>query len=304
LAKERQKKKAPKRAAVASAVPVSPAPVPELPPTVSGRWLLGALAVVLAVAAACAYLTLGLIFYEGQWQLVLHPAKAITAVPHEPFNEIHFDYTETGAARLDGWWIPAAAGSQWSGDTLLYLHGEAGSLSNSVADLDALHALGVNVFALDYRGYGRSAGPHPTEARMRADADAAWSYLTVTRHLDADKIVVYGEGFGASVAADLAADHAAAGVVLEAPNEPARKTIEADGRSKILPMWLLLNERFDPARTLKALAVPKLFLDRDGAQSRTEELYREAASPKRYFELKGDGGYQATMARFLNGVLR
>lgn len=280
------------------------APAAEPPPPVSARWLLSALAVVLAVAAALGFISLGTLFYLGQWQLVLHPSKTITAVPNVPFTEIHFDYTDTGAARLDGWWIPAAPASRWSGDTILYLHDQAGSLSNAVADLNALHALGVNVFAIDFRGYGKSAGPHPTEARMNADAEAAWEYLTAARHLNPEAIVVYGKGFGASVAAELAARHAPAGVVLDAPNEAAWKTIEADGRSKILPMWLLLHERFDPAGWLRSLNVPKLFLDRGGAKPRTEQLYRLSASPKDYFELRGDSGFEAAMERFLDRVLR
>ena len=68
-------------------------------------------------------------------------------------------------------------------------------------------------------------------------------------------------------------------------------------------MRLLLNERFDPAAALEALAVPKLFLDREGAQARTVALYRLSASPKQYFELKGSG-YSETLGRFLDGVLR
>jgi pimeloyl-ACP methyl ester carboxylesterase len=286
------------------------------PPTVSGRWLLGAFGAVIAAAAVLVYFTLGVLFYAGQWQLVLHPTYKITATPQAKFEEIHFDYTETGVARLDGWWIPAdhptdedlsvgaPVGSRWAGDSVLYLHGANGSLSNYVADLDALHALGVNVFAFDYRGYGKSKGPHPTEKRMNADADAAWRYLTDTRHMSPERIVIYGTGYGASVAADLAARHAPAGVVLDGPNEPARKVISTDGRAKMLPMWLLLHEHFDPTATLKTLAVPKLFLDRNGAQTRTEQLYKLAATPKDYFELKDDAGYQAAMERFLDGALR
>lgn len=271
---------------------------------VSGRWLLGAFAAVLALAAVCAYATLGLLFYQGQWQLILHPVRTITAVPQAKFSEIHFDYTETGVARLDGWWIPADPGARWSSDAVLYLHGGTGSLSNAVKDLDALHPFGINVFAFDYRGYGKSGGPHPEEARMNTDADAAWSYLTATRHLDPKTIVVYGTGVGASVAAELAARHAPGGLILDDPSETARKMTGADARAKILPMWLLLDERFDPAQTLRTLAVPKLFLDRDGAKPRTEELYREAASPKQYFELKGDDEFGTTLTRFLDGVLR
>jgi pimeloyl-ACP methyl ester carboxylesterase len=268
------------------------------------RWLLGAFGVVVAASAVFLYFTLSVLFYAGQWQLVLHPSYTITNTPQAKFEDIHFDYTETGAARLDGWWIPADAGSQWAGDSVLYLHGANGSLSNYVADLDALHALGVNVFAFDYRGYGKSKGPHPTEKRMNADADAAWRYLTDTRHMNPERIVIYGTGYGASVAADLASRHAPAGVVLDAPNEPARNVIATDGRAKMLPMWLLLHEYFDPTATLKTLGVPKLFLDRNGEKARTEQLYKLSASPKDYFELKNDAGYQAAMARFLDGVLR
>ncbi|HET8636068.1 MAG TPA: alpha/beta hydrolase, partial [Acidobacteriaceae bacterium] len=249
------------------------------PPTVSGRWLLGAFGAVIAAAAVLVYFTLGVLFYAGQWQLVLHPTYTITTTPQAKFEEIHFDYTETGVARLDGWWIPAdhptdedlsvgaPVGSRWAGDSVLYLHGADGSLSNYVADLDALHALGINVFAFDYRGYGKSKGPHPTEKRMNADADAAWRYLTDTRHMNPEHIVIYGTGYGASVAADLGARHAPAGVVLDGPNEPARNVISTDGRAKMLPMWLLLHEHFDPTATLKKLEVPKLFLDRDGAKA-------------------------------------
>jgi hypothetical protein len=249
------------------------------------------------------YGTLGLLFYQGQWQLVLHPAKSISATPRAKFDEIHFDYTETGVARLDGWWIPAESGARWAGDTILYLHGGVGSLSNYLDDLTALHALGINVFAFDYRGYGKSAGPHPDEDRMGADADAAWNYLTETRHLDPKTIVFYGTGVGASLAAELAIRHAPAGVILDAPNAPARQMIGSDARAKILPMWLLLNERFDPAGALETLAIPKLFLDRNGAKPRTEELYRLAASPKEYFEVRPED-YAGTLARFLDGLLR
>ena len=294
MAKANQRKKHGQRA---------PAPEASGPIVVSGRWLLSAFAVVLVLAVLCAYGTLGLLFYQGQWQLMLHPESQITATPHESFEPIPFDYSEEGLARLYGWWIPVATGARWSGDTVLYLHGGNGSLSESVSTLDALHALGVNVFAFDYRGYGKSAGPHPDEKRMAADADAAWRYLTDTRHASARSIVIYGTGVGASLAAELAARHAAAAVVLDGPSRPARQVIGSDARAKILPMWLLLTQKFDPAETLKALHTPKLFLDRDGGRARTAELYQEAAQPKRYVVLNHDHGYMQAMTQFLSREL-
>lgn len=265
----------------------------------SGRWLAGALGVALIAAAVCAYATLALLFYQGQWQLVLHPAKTISATPRAKFDEVRFDTTETGVTQLYGWWIPADPGSRWSAATVLYLHGGAGSLSNYVDDLDALHALGVNVFAFDYRGYGKSVGPHPDERRMGEDAGAAWSYLTGMRNLDASAIVIYGTGVGATLAAELAAKHDPAGLLLDAPNEPAKQIIEADARARMLPMWLLLNQRFDPGEALEGLSVPKLFLDRNHRQPRTLQLFRKSATPKDYFEVKSDT-YQQVLLRFLD----
>jgi hypothetical protein len=268
---------------------------------VSGRWIAGALGAILLLAGLCAYGTLALLFYQGQWQLILHPSKTITAVPPMKFDEVHFDTTETGVTQLYGWWIPAEAGSRWAGSTVLYLHGGSGSLSDCVSDLVELHSLGINVFAFDYRGFGRSVGPHPDEARMRVDSEAAFFYLIDTKGLNSASVVIYGSGLGASLAVDVASHHSPAGVVLDGPGETARTIVGADARSRILPMWLLLAERFDPAESLNTLTVPKLFLDRDAGRPRTLELYRLAASPKEYFELRGSG-YSETLERFLDGL--
>jgi uncharacterized protein len=276
------------------------------PNTISGSWLLRAFFLVLGVAALCAYATLCLLFYQGQWQLLLHPSRTVATTPAArsiPFDEIRFDYTETGIAQLDGWWIPAENSTRWSQSAILYLHGGEGSLSDCLDDLATLHSLGINIFAFDYRGYGRSTGIRPGEQKMTQDAEAAWRYLTSTRHIDSKRIVLYGAGIGASLAAELAAKQPSAGVILDSPNEPARQVIAADARARILPFSLLLTEHFDPAATLKTLTTPKLFLDRNGKKSRTGQLSQEAAFPKGYFELEQNTGYEATLRRFFDEVL-
>jgi pimeloyl-ACP methyl ester carboxylesterase len=297
------KKQQPPRQKAAARIPQRP-PQTVPPPVISGRWLAWALLVALSAAVICAYAALCLLVYQGQWQLVLHPSAAITRTPASQglkFDDIRFDYTETGSPRLDGWWVPADTDARWSASTILYLHGGDGSLSGTVDDLGTLHSVGINVFAFDYRGYGRSAGPKPREKHMREDAEAAWSYLSDTRHLAPKSIVIYGSGIGASLAADLAVKLTPAGLILDGPTEPARQLIKADARARILPGFLI-TERFDPAESLQALGVPKLFLDRSGAKSRTGELYKAAALPKEYFEL-GQGAFEPTLRRFLDEVL-
>ena len=277
------------------------------PSTISGRWLLRAFFLVLGVAALCAYATLCLLFYQGQWQMVLHPSRTVASTPaarNIPFDEIRLDYTETGIAQLDGWWIPADKDTRWSQSAILYLHDGSGSLSDCLDDLTTLHSLGINVFAFDYRGYGHSTGIRPSEQKMMEDGSAAWRYLTSARHFEAKSIVIYGTGIGASLAAELASKQSPAGVVLDGPSETARRIIGADVRARILPLSLLLTERFDPAATLKTLTTPKVFLDRNGKKSRTGQLSQAAAFPKEYFELEQDSNYEATLRRFLDEVLQ
>ena len=239
-------------------------PLRQQQPLVSGRWLLRAFLIVLGAALVCAYLTVCLLFYQGQWQIVFQPSRTITATPANAgwhYDDIRFDYTETGAPRLTGWWIPADPGSRYSGRAILFLHDGRGSLSDYIAELKMLHLLGINVFAFDYRGFGQSVNVHPSEKRVYEDADAAWGYLTQTRHLDAKSIVLYGNGLGATIAAETVLRHPeAAALVMESPAPPALDRIRADARTSILPVALLFRDRFDLQPKLAELKTPKLFI--------------------------------------------
>jgi uncharacterized protein len=292
------------------AKPARPIPKtsPAAPVTVSGRWLLIAVVLSFAAALLCGYLTLCLLFWQGQWQLLYHPSRVITATPAKAglaFDDIRFDVTDTGLPQLDGWWIPAGPGSAYGSATALYLHGANGSLSDTVPELARLHALGLNVFAIDYRGFGRSEGAHPTERTATADANAAWMYLTDTRGLPAQSLVVDGDGVGATFAAHLAAEFTPAGVILEDPNPPARHILLADARSRILPLFLLQNETLDATADLQSAHTPRLFLDRLDQSDRTHHLFLVSSYPKDYFDIRVASAdtVNATLRRFLDEIL-
>lgn len=278
-------------------------------PLISARWLFWAFGVVIVLAAMCAYATLCLLFYQGQWQMVFHPSRTITATPVNAglkYEDIHFDYTETGIARLNGWWLSTDPASLYEHDTVLYLHDGRGSLSDYVQQIADLHALGINVFAFDYQGFGKSTGAHPTERQATQDVLAAWSYLTDTRHIASQSIIVYGSGAGASLAAELAAKHASAGLILEEVNQPALEIVKADPRAKLLPLSLLLKEKLDPSASLASLQTPKLFLSRGQAAQRTQQLYQLSAFPKENFDLSHADAktYAETLRRFFDETLR
>ena len=274
-------------------------------PLASARWLLGGVAATVGLAAVCVYITFCLLYWQGQWQLVFKPSRTITATPATAgmkFDDISFDATETGILQLNGWWIPAEPHAPYAADTMLLLHNGSGSLSDSLPQLRALHTLGINVFAFDYRGFGKSLDVHPSEATTYEDADAAWRYLTDTRHLSPSRIVLDGAGLGAAIAAETAHRHPqAAALILEGPLPPVLDSLHFDARTHILPIRLLFHDRFDPTETLARLRTPKLMVY--SAHQPAGRYYAVAAEPKQQAIVANDQDYLNSLRSFLGKYL-
>lgn len=236
---------------------------PAQPPTVSPRWLLGAIALTLLAAIVCAWASLCLLFWQGSWQLLYHPSSKISITPASaglPYSPVGFAATDTGQLRLQGWWIPAAPDAPFRGYTILFLHGQNGNLGDSVDALARLHAAGANVFAFDYRGYGQSQFAHPSEARWRQDANWALAYLTGTRGIDPHTIVLAGDRLGANLALEVAAAHPhLAGVVLESPLLDPLSAVFDDPRAHLVPARLLVRDRYDLSAAAAELRIPSLW---------------------------------------------
>jgi uncharacterized protein len=275
-------------------------------PLASARWILGAGLATVGLAVVCVYITFCLLFWQGQWQLVFKPSRTITSTPASvglKYDDIQFDATETGVLQLDGWWIPG--GGEASTDSLLFLHGGSGSLSDVLPQLQVLHNLGLNIFAFDYRGFGKSRNMHPSEESTYEDADAAWRYLTETRHLSPFTIVLDGEGLGAAIAAETTRRHPQArALILEYPQPPTLDTLQWNPQTRLLPIRLLFHDRFDPAKTLAQLRTPKLFLY--STHEASPRYYDQAADPKQTATLAAgseDADYLLCLRSFLRKYL-
>ena len=275
---------------------------------VSVRWLLGAAATAVIAAVLCGWLTLCFLYWTGNWQLLYHPTTAITRTPATaglPYEPVKFAATETGTTRLTGWWIPAISAPA-ARLTVLYLHGPDGNLSDTVDLTAALHYQHLNVFAIDYRGYGQSqplheAG-HPNEKQLRQDAEWALTWLTLTRHVPAKNIVVCGTGLGAILATELAADHSElAGVILDQPPQDAMAPVFSDSRSRLVPTHWLIKDRYDLTAAASTIKTPSLWV-----ASNIPEAYRAVTGQKTALALRGsilsDAAFGPELRRWLDDL--
>jgi pimeloyl-ACP methyl ester carboxylesterase len=257
--------------------PRPPAGPPEI---VDPVWLLKAVGVVIAAALICGYCSLCFLLYQGQWQLILHPKQTSSspaATSGMPLESMRFGTDESGVPQLTGWVIPAMPGARYADYTLLFLPSGDGSLADSFQTLVLLHEIGINVFAIDYRGYGQSVSVHPNQARMTQDVDSAFQYLTASRAIAEHLVIPFGSGVGASLAAHLSAEHAGIpAVILDSPGPDPLETILRDPRTRFLPVRALIHDRFPLAGPLGSLKTPKLLLQTE----KDDQAFRGAADPK------------------------
>src|SRR3989475_4889823 len=121
---------------------------------------------------------------------------------------------------LHGWWVASAT---WDAKVVLYLHGNDGNVSTSMGEIAPLRELGYAVFMPDYRGYGESEGPFPSEKTGYEDAEGAWIYLVEQRGIRPAKLYIYGHSLGGAIAIELALHHPeAAGLFVGRSFSPLR----------------------------------------------------------------------------------
>ena len=279
---------------------------PAEPEIVDPYFIVKGLAAVLGASLILAYLTLCIVYARSAWMLVLQPTHTLASTPAAlglPFSDVHFGVDSTGQPQLDGWWLPANTSTP---RTVLLLHGVAGNMADALPTAALYHRLGLNVLLFDYRGYGRSASPHPSQATLQADAHTALNYLLDQRHLAAASIVVYGHDLAAPLALDLCSTAAVncPALILDAPDGDTFARVAADPRSRAVPASLLFHDRFPLAQPLAASPTPKLLIVH--SNNPLPPPLRNARDPKTLLAVQpaDDASLTAGIQRFLDETLR
>ncbi len=140
--------------------------------------------------------------------------------------------------------------------TILFLHGNAGSLENRIHKINHFENLNVNFLLLSWRGFSGNKGK-PTEKGLYEDARSAVAWLK-SKGINENDIIIYGESLGTGIATEIAQNKNFAGIILESP---FTSMIDA-GKDKYpyLPVRLLLKDKYESDKKIKNINSPILIL--------------------------------------------
>jgi fermentation-respiration switch protein FrsA (DUF1100 family) len=236
-------------------------------------WLLTVAALLyLAVLVALYYKQRDIVFVRARWW-------------HEnarPSDFVERTVKESDGMRLRIWQSgPPDKGKP----TIVFFYGNAGTLSDFAPIGEDLHAQGYGVVLASYRGYSGNPGS-PSEQGLFADARAVLSVIPQANRT----IVVWGQSLGTGVAAEMAAEGRASGLILQSPYTAIVDI--AAMQYPLFPVRLLDTDPFDTVSLVPKIKMPVLIIH--GTNDWTVPFWMGQ-------KLKGQFGHEATLVPIDHG---
>ena len=172
--------------------------------------------------------------------------------------------------------------------TLIFFHGNAGSLENRIHKLNHFRDMNINFLIIAWRGFSGNNG-NPSEQGLYEDGKSAIDWL-IKKGVSEKNLILYGESLGTGVATHLAQNKNFAGVILETPF-----TSMIDAAKKFypyIPVKLLLKDKFENYKKIKNINSPILIMHGEVDQlvpfSMGKKIYEIANEPKYSYFTKYD----------------
>jgi fermentation-respiration switch protein FrsA (DUF1100 family) len=246
------------------------------------RWLR---MVIVAVAATLILGMIALMIFEEKFIFFpeKYPSGAYDQARSIPNVRDCWIMTRDGI-KIHAWFAPAESAKA----TLLLSHGNAGNISHRYLLMRSLLRHGFNVLMYDYRGYGRSEGA-PGEGGLYEDGRAAFDYALTLPEVDRRKIILWGTSLGGAVAADVATQRSAAGLILESTFTSGKDVARV--LYPLLTVTPFIRSKFNTIAKLRSLHLPVLVMHGDLDEilpvGLGRQLYASANEPKEYYEIPG-----------------
>ena len=229
------------------------------------------------------YILLLIIVFFFQGNLLYHPTidnYLKDQVEREP-NEIEkVKITTKDKIDLIGWFYNRDLEEF---KTILFFHGNAGSLENRTYKLNHFKNLNLNFLIIAWRGFNGNKGK-PNEMGLYEDAKSAIKWLKA-KGIKEKNIILYGESLGTGVAVEVAQNKNYAGVILESPF-----TSMVNMGKKYYPFFpvsLLLKDKFESYKKINNIFVPVLIMhgkvDKIVPYDMGKKMYELANEPKFFY---------------------
>ena len=201
------------------------------------------------------YLTITFVLYYSQRSLLYHPSENNYSgdkliVPIDKVKILTDDNIE-----LVAWHHKKNDNYK----TILFLHGNAGSLENRIHKINHFNDMDVNFLIVAWRGFSGNKGK-PTENGLYIDAKSAVKWLK-NKGVNEEEIIIYGESLGTGVGTEIAQNKNFAGIILESP---FTSMVDAGAdKYPIFPIRLLLKDKYESYKKIKNIKSPILIMHRE-----------------------------------------
>jgi len=238
------------------------------------------------IIAASIYLAVGLAMYLAQRKLMYLPEPQYLLPSDAGLEGVEERVIETeDAERVIAWYAKARPGQP----TLLYFHGNAGSLESRSDRIRKYKSSGRGIYMMSYRGYSGSTGS-PSEHANVADGKRAFDAL-VDEGVAPRDIIIYGESLGSGVAVQVAAAKVPGGLILDAPYTSIVDIAAA--QYPWLPVRPMLRDRYESEAYIGKVHCPLLIVhgERDDVipVEMGRRMYDLANAPKDIVVVRGAG---------------
>jgi len=167
--------------------------------------------------------------------------------------------------------------------TILFFHGNAGSLENRTYKLNHFKNLNVNFLIIAWRGFSGNKGK-PNELGLYRDAESAIKWLKLKGIIEKN-IILYGESLGTGVAVEIAQNKNYAAVILESPFTSMVNM--GKKHYPFFPVSLLLKDKFESHKKINNIFVPVLIMhgkvDKIVPHDMGKKMYELANEPKFFY---------------------
>lgn len=172
-------------------------------------------------------------------------------IPADRFEEVSFESAD--GAVLYGVWAHQADGVD--APPLLWIHGNGGALDLYVDRIETYWSWGYDVFAVDYRGFGKSEPEIDTERMLQDDGAAAARYVADATGVAPEDIPWVSLSLGAAVAVHGGDEVPAKGIVIE-NMFPSTDLIVDDATSLDFPTGWFFADVYDNVAAVRDVISP------------------------------------------------